>query len=787
MNVQSSEIERLIPEIDEQALAVEVFDNICFYRNELFLDMCRELRKETLKEMTVKEVYMKFTKDHRDDPDNGLKDLGLLIGCLMTPLSKYFKSITTSVEDILEQMQSIALTDKKDVEIFKARPVASLPTSRMILSRTMSTFPEKKRANNLGIVLGSSGSGKSFFALNDLAREFLTDEKKYVKTAALHIYPNATGIPFFMDNKQENPNAAAAVQLCEWIKDTLAQRIKKEIKKDYKLKMHLCIIFDEAGDLNIRPWFESKTMLTRLCEYASDIAESVAIVLAGTALTGKELSSKDDAYIFRMQPWNADDFVLTLKSSKNRLLEPDDTLDMVAKAVFSHPKLGSLATNGRSAYFLSKAIANLSLQYRSVVWKRQLDEWAPTLVSSVVEGYIDSNGIQSLLPPQRRLLAASVFHALQETKRGHLSPPDFVALKDNEIAIAHSLVQYNLERGKNKLVLVSNESFAISVTPAIAIVLYAMAGIPTTLMPGWKAEEELAALYAVRQLMLACIKTYENKIPRFAVNNQSSDDYACEQKALSELKQSLEKIELLKLQTQLKPKPPMHGNILIPMVGASTVLLNADKASFADVIAPGLLIQTKQKTSKQQDPVDMVQEMGKCRLIKSKKQDDWLLRGLKEMWKGKLQPSTTTNITDDTMMFHQEFQSHTQPDQSPQHSEAFPENLLCLAKPRGQCQYATIETGGKEITIGNERHPLPLLNKTTTITFLLSTNVNDVKLKLHDGYIITISQKNLDQNLCIDTTTFSDKADKTAWTTFVRDKVRKDIKISCKFLLTKSV
>lgn len=44
--------------------------------------------------------------------------------------------------------------------------------------------------------------------------------------------------------------------------------------------------------------------------------------------------------------------------------------------------------------------------------------------------------------------------------------------------MAHALVQYNLERdNKDKLILVPHEAFAISVTPAIAIILYAMADI----------------------------------------------------------------------------------------------------------------------------------------------------------------------------------------------------------------------------------------------------------------------------------------------------------------------
>lgn len=71
--------------------------------------------------------------------------------------------------------------------------------------------------------------------------------------------------------------------------------------------MHVCIILDEAGDICVRSWFESKSMLTALCDEAANLAKSVAVVVTGTALTGRELNSKNDAYIFRMKSWRADD------------------------------------------------------------------------------------------------------------------------------------------------------------------------------------------------------------------------------------------------------------------------------------------------------------------------------------------------------------------------------------------------------------------------------------------------------------------------------------------------
>lgn len=122
------------------------------------------------------------------------------------------------------------------------------------------------------------------------------------------------------------------------------------------------------------------------------------------------------------------------------------------------------------------------------------------------------------------------------------------------------------------------------------MVLYAIAGIPTTLLPGWKAEEELAALYCIRQLILASIKTYQNTTLAGLRRRSSSEQ------ALAELNQSLEKIELVRLQKPVKAKPDSHGKIFIPMVGPSTVLLNGDEEPFANVISPYTLVQARRKT-----------------------------------------------------------------------------------------------------------------------------------------------------------------------------------------------
>ena len=382
------------------------------------------------------------------------------------------------------------------------RTIPKLPTPESIWKTTSNrknSDNKKKRALRLALVLGSSGSGKTFFSFQYLAKQFLRT-KQQKKDVAFHIYPSRTGIQFIKDN-QEDPQAAA--DLCNWIKRTASKRLGVgTIEKP--LRMHVCIILDEAGDLSVRSWFENKDMLTMLCEEAAKIAKSVAVVVTGTALTGRQLNSMDDAYVFRMQSWKAADVVMVLESEcVGESLMEGETTDSLAETIFAHSKLGALATNGRCAYFLSNAIAIMYSQYQKIVWNLYLDAWAPALVTNVVDEYIGSNGLADLTPSQCRRVAASVFRALHETKMSDLTLPTFIGLdQDKEIAVANALVQYNVELGKDRLNFVVDQDFAITVTPAIAVVLYAIAGVPTTLLSGWKAEEELVALYAIRQLIL---------------------------------------------------------------------------------------------------------------------------------------------------------------------------------------------------------------------------------------------------------------------------------------------
>ena len=144
------------------------------------------------------------------------------------------------------------------------------------------------------------------------------------------------------------------------------------------------------------------------------------------------------------------------------------------------------------------------------------------------------------------------------------------------------------------------------------------------------------------------------------------------------------------------------------------------------------------------------------------------------LWKGELGVNTYVNNQDNL----QEMPA----DRDPQCSKAFPENLLRLVPNNNAIQYAVID--GDNITIGDDTRPLPPLDTAFPISFILSTNVDTIKLDLTStgATSITITEHNLDDSLGICDTLLSEK-DLTAWTNF-KKKLRVGVQI--KFLMTKS-
>jgi hypothetical protein len=253
--------------------------------------------------------------------------------------------------------------------------------------------------------------------------------------------------------------------------------------------------------------------------------------------------------------------------------------------------------------------------------------------------------------------------------------------------------------------------------------------------------------------------------------------------SIDKLKESLGNIRLVELDTQVKRSKTLDKPIFLPMVGKDVVMINRDKAPFADIIAPFMLIQAKQQQRKNKKAINIYEELQKCSLLRSGDDDTRLLQGLVEVWRGKLQsdlhPLAKKRDNDDD----EGEDSVARTNLNPQWSKAFPENLLHLVPEVDSVEYAIIK--GNNIIIGKQKRRLPPLDG-IKIAFILSTNLDKIKLQLsaQGGPFMTITADNLDDELAINVETLSE-SDRLAWTRFVEEEVREDILI--KFLLTRSV
>jgi hypothetical protein len=141
-----------------------------------------------------------------------------------------------------------------------------VPIAKRIYDKAVSKMNSKgqrRRASPLGLVIGSSGSGKTFFSLQYLAHQFLTN-KNATKVA---LYLHAGQIPFNLTTAEGVNRVQAAAEVALWIKDNIARRATEEMQSQlttdtfdkgikFPLNMHLCVIFDEAGSPETKSWFE---------------------------------------------------------------------------------------------------------------------------------------------------------------------------------------------------------------------------------------------------------------------------------------------------------------------------------------------------------------------------------------------------------------------------------------------------------------------------------------------------------------------------------------------------
>jgi Uncharacterized conserved protein (DUF2075) len=726
------------PKYEAGALARVVFADPYFYDDMAdTADLCASKRDAAFGETTtVDDVFGRYMRDA-----TGVADLVRAIKATDTRLVAYYAAAITA-EHVLDGKTIAVLGDVQEVRHYqRAAQALDLPT----LDRVFHQHETETRTNRLCIVTGSSGSGKTYFCLHYLSR-FLRDPND--RTLTVYLHPSglqaAASAASASSRSGDRDGTALGQELVERVREQIAEEYGHTVTA--ALRMHVCLVFDEAGALDLGHLFEEPAVLTVMCAYLMrHLARKVVVVVSGTGITGRNFQSKTEAYFFRMPPWDAADLTTLVEKRQGDLhLKAGEAVPTVVNAILAHPKLCALTTNARSAHFLVEAVVSLCSVHVQEDWRVQMEAWAPAIVTKAVHGYIAESSIPHLRRRQRALVAACVFRALDETKLGRTDLPQFPLLQIDEEAIATAFLTYHVERDpdrENATKLLDDEEFAISVTPAIAIVLFTMAGLQVSMVPGRRAEEEVVGLHAARRLMLRRLESHVN------AHGGSKVDA---------LKDSLEGIRLYALQGQIQAPRRVPGRegdvnvgkVRVPLVPPESVLLNGTQSSFADVIAPYMLLQSR-PGSDGVVAVDLEKELDRCCLLKTCK-DDRVLRGMLALWKGDLRPITESRELGTVNLPYR-------------NSNAYPENLVQYGAPSDVVDYASIESLSTDMTLADRRLGFTKFGELgTKVTFVLVTNATTINVT---DVGLTITHDLLTDRLQLDTTKLTGDLPR-AWASF---------------------
>lgn len=789
-----------VPKYRGGANARKVFAKPDFYNGKKSVaNDYRGERNEAIREgMTVRELRAAYEKKNR-----WIMQLASDIGADALRVEEYFDRKAVSVERLLADEMVVALNEGAELERFRERFVRGLPAFEGVRG----TQTGGDRTTRLCFVTGTSGSGKSFFAMGAL-RKFLLDPDS--KLPAVVLYLHAGKLSVGTEGIDFSDRSGAVGHLVEAIQRLLALAIWNKFQKTWdprreKLAMHVCMVFDEASAHGLCRFFDDATGTAPLLQALSEhLAESVTMVVVGTGLLGESFDSKKEVYFFRMTQWGLGDLRKVLDRAAMNVelvLKAGESVETLTEAIHSHPLLAALATIGRPAYFLVKTIASLSRRFaaRKEPWHITLGLWLPSLVDEIVGEYMGSNGIKDLAESERCRVAAWIFWCLASTRGENL--PEFDGLGVKERNTATLLVQLNVQWVGKKIKLLPNENFPVTVSPAISIILFSMLGVTARMMSSWRSEEEVAALYAIRHWTLQRMQEYvvEKLQPiqkrfgretetlhvfeRRLVDCGTFDDYAL---AVAQAEDAVKlRIKNLRLFHLNRRNQRNDGGIWIPLVPMDSVLVNGDNAAFADVIAPYSLLQAKYSINPQGTlRVDLAKELGKAGLLNGN--DDRILRGLVALWRGEF------NDLDQRAPEMPGLPTEFPPTKNMQVSDAFPENLLKFRQATEPVDYGSVNQSCS-ISVDGIPRDLPELNLPdgAKIIFTIVTNVEQIKLPMPiketakekaKEKAILVSPGKLDQNNMLDPGQVEDPELQAAWIEF-QSSIRGFVQL--KFLFTK--
>jgi hypothetical protein len=527
-----------------------------------------------------------------------------------------------SNEEKLAKKQIIALNADAEVRNYKEQYVSldDSVTRKRIALDALKPLSASKRSMPLIFVLGSSGSGKTFAAL-ELGSSYKLYSSEQLKSTTLYL--NAA---VFV--KEESPkydtttNDDPATQREKWqgkLVRKLVKWINKGIKKNLHtpnsevevLNMHVSVIIDEAGSPALQGTFENLQNVSKLVAKLVRIASSLLVIITGTGVDATVFSSEETCNKVRLTAWTKTDLYKVME--KKGLAFEKDTLQNMADAIKLQPTLDALSTNARSASYLLDFVKQMGggLDVPKTVseWVLRFDGMKQTFVSYVVDQYAKNNSIKRLeTQEKRRRVAASVLHFLSAYMKNHLEKPPFIGLEDlDEKVCAPALIDLNIESTSTGEVKYARAGTNVPVimTPALVIVVCAMLGVKTELLSNFESQEVVTALYALSQQVSTIMETYHKEDPQ-------GNDAA----ARAALNKKLSQLSVCRLTKHVPFQRKDCLTMNIPKVTPQTIWLNAPRTPGPDIVAHKLLGQAKYSEVGDVVSINAWEELAKCGLLK---------------------------------------------------------------------------------------------------------------------------------------------------------------------------
>lgn len=425
------------------------------------------------------------------------------------------------------------------------------------------------------LVLGPSGSGKTVFALKRLPRLVFGEALEH---EILVVHFHADKVAKTMDDQSVPFSETVAFYVNELITNRLACKGFKDDVQSLNINLHVVIdetgghsdCFDDAGKiLEISNAIKMKMRIK--------ILAGVHLTVTGSRLetTTARIESASENPKFRMQPWTADNFDFFVDASAH----PDKSGAKAFVRRFS--VLLALLTNARCAFFLLDALTTFWMLHDI-----EVENFVTVVVSKVVQRYTASNELGSLSGlDDKWAVARSVFRALDcaTKQRGEVIYVHFEDLPSDRLRfIASTLLDYHIENSKGNLVLTPGSRFAVSMTPALAIVVANLLSSDANMYWDWRGFEFVVVLGELKW-MVANLTEMPSDVNR----------------------------TLLVLKSPI-PFGNVDLNFTVPLISKYTVVLNGPVAPYADVIAPYRLVQVRfSRYPGQSQDLDLNEEMRK--------------------------------------------------------------------------------------------------------------------------------------------------------------------------------